>query len=307
MPLFFCISGFFAYKPIAYWTIKIMKQKLFQKFQAQIVCTIFFYALLAFVRGQNLVGWIDCGFWNYWFTVVLFQMFLVYFCLILISKIIRINIVLPGMVLAAIGLLCAREFLGLGMGSFSKIMDMFNTVEVLFYMQYFAVGMFFQKYKDKVFLWFSRDWIKTILILSVIVGYCLMYSDFMASMPGFLRFYKRIVLPYIILIALICSFYNFREYFNKSGIISNTMAKIGSRTLDIYMLHWFFLFPIPALKEIIEPNYMAVPQLIIGLCLSMIVIMLCLTASTWIRSSQFLSSWLFGVRRRHYTQATIGE
>jgi len=296
MPLFFFISGYFAFKPLDRWNKETLKRQFSQKSKALLLSSIIFYALLFYTRDKSIFGWVHEGFRNYWFTVALYQMFLIYFSTIVISKFIKKDLILILMLFLSGSLLLAREYFGLGNGDKCLVFDMFNTSETFFYLQYFVFGLFSRRLDSLFTKILLSEPIKTILIILTIASFCLLYSDYLGDHPALLRLTKRIIVPYIIVATFITLFYNFRAYFDKNSIIPNMMTLIGKRTLDIYMIHWFFLFPLANLKDFLMPNNMVTFQIVIGLSLSLIVITICLIVSNCLRSSKFLSEWLLGVR-----------
>lgn len=103
MPLFFFVSGFFAFRVMDKWTIKLLKSILKRKIQAQIICTIVFYSLYQLCHSKTPLLFLTDGFSWFWFTIVLFQMFLIYMILAAVEKVLRKPIVVtPGLVILSI-------------------------------------------------------------------------------------------------------------------------------------------------------------------------------------------------------------
>ena len=73
---------------------------------------------------------------------------------------------------------------------------------------------------------------------------------------------------------------------------------IGTRTLDIYLLHYFFL---PRFLLIYAHQLQAVDsrllEFVVAILLSLIVVAVCLLVSYVIRLNPFLGHYLFGVKR----------
>ena len=84
----------------------------------------------------------------------------------------------------------------------------------------------------------------------------------------------------------------------KSHLVGNFLQFLGTRTLDIYLLHYFFLprFFLPYGEQI--RNWHCKPlEFVAVLALALVVVLICLAVSYMIRLSPFLSRWLFGVRK----------
>ena len=86
MPLFFFVSGFFAYRVCTKWTASLVGDVIKRKIQAQVIGTIVFCSLFLFCQGQGIFTWLHTGFQGYWFTITLFQMFLIFLALPLLSR-----------------------------------------------------------------------------------------------------------------------------------------------------------------------------------------------------------------------------
>ena len=74
------------------------------------------------------------------------------------------------------------------------------------------------------------------------------------------------------------------------------MSFVGSRTLDIYYLHYFFIPNLSFMKGFLSsgPGNSIIGMLTIGLTISALVIGLCMLISGILRSSPVLAAWLFG-------------
>lgn len=76
------------------------------------------------------------------------------------------------------------------------------------------------------------------------------------------------------------------------------MQYVGRHTLDIYLLHYFFLPTLPVLAGVVRG--VAVIELSVTLIISIIIIMITLLVSEVIRSSDFLAHYLFGAKSKKY-------
>ena len=76
------------------------------------------------------------------------------------------------------------------------------------------------------------------------------------------------------------------------------MLFVGRRTLDIYLLHFFFLPKLLFLTPYLEPTRMMLVQLSLSLIVAALVVGLCLLVSEVIRSSNILAYICFGVKRK---------
>ena len=72
---------------------------------------------------------------------------------------------------------------------------------------------------------------------------------------------------------------------------------VGKRTLDIYLLHYFFLPDLMCFREWLIPNERMLMQLVAAGIVSCLVICICLLVSEILRTSNFLGHYLFGAKR----------
>lgn len=101
------------------------------------------------------------------------------------------------------------------------------------------------------------------------------------------------------LLGIIVCFTYFRvneKYFCKDRLIGKAMQYIGKRTLDIYLLHYFFLpSELPFLKGIITNDSSATVCLFTTFTIALAVVAVCLLTSSVLRLSPFVAKWVFGV------------
>ena len=94
MPLFFFISGYIAFKSKKIWDTHIFLKESSKKLRIQLIPTFFFGLIFTYlVAKENFSTFItDISKQGYWFTLVLLEMFLVYYsCNHLLYKIKKNN------------------------------------------------------------------------------------------------------------------------------------------------------------------------------------------------------------------------
>lgn len=158
MPLFFFVSGFFSYRKPSEWDrcklVGIMKRKV----QAQIIGAFFFCGLYGYIMNGHVS--FSNGLGAYWFTIVLFQMYLVYLVLSIISRFVGRDISLTFMVIISI-LLCGSVFV---YKYDTKIAWMFRWLNLAQYFQFFTLGLMCSKLKDKFTQLLSNNQVFTIVM-----------------------------------------------------------------------------------------------------------------------------------------------
>ena len=293
MPLFFFVSGFFSYRLITWWNRERIADILKRKIQAQIICTIIFVSVYQYVIGR--IDWLFTGFGGYWFTIVLFQMYLIYLLLSLTSRLISRNIVIPSMVLLSVLFVA---LLVMFRGS-SWAWNFFSWENLTKYMQFFTIGIICSKYREKLFKLLREPLFSTIVIVGWIICMLLWYNDtFKITVPYLYSFIHDVAVRYFALFTVILCFYRASDYLSSNSVQSKTLRLIGQRTLDIYMIHYFFLPSLSFMEQFLTDGNMLVVQLLISTIITTIIVFMSLLVSTILRESPILSSWLFGTKNK---------
>lgn len=163
MPMFFFVSGFIAYKGWEIWTGNFYLERLKNKARIQLIPTFVFFSLsVMFAGGTNpLSAYITNGLGGFWFTLVLFEFFLVYFTISHISRSLKgkyfdITIIILSAGAVACLALHRHE---------NMLWTMFSLTPFLKYLQFFFLGVICRKYKEKMYALLSRDWFITANII----------------------------------------------------------------------------------------------------------------------------------------------
>lgn len=250
---------------------------------------------VCYIGGVNF----EYGFGGYWFTIVLFQMYLIYLLLSLISRSIRHNIVIPGLIIfSLLGIACltlsSRD---------AWVWEFFCWENLTKYLQFFTLGLICSKFRTELFIILEKDLFRLIVVMGWIICMILWYNaKVAASIPIVYSFIHDIAVRYFALSTVIMMFYGARSTYINNTSQSNILKYIGQRTLDIYMIHYFFIPNLSFMSAWLNNGNMLVIQLIIGLIITSVVIGLCLLISSILRKSRYLEQWLFGVKYRAANQ-----
>ena len=297
MPLFFFISGFIAYKSSEFWTSSSYRQRIATKARVQLLPTVFFYMLYALCFGTNPLQFFEKGFQIYWFTFVLFEIFLIYFtCSFLLRK--HSHVLDIVLILLAITFVLMQK-LSFTYSHYGQVMSMLNLSS---YLQFFVLGHFANKYSTQAFKLIRNNYINALVILFFVAA--------MIAMTKFGLFADNLVaewalkyelLRYAGLFIVLSFFYKHRNYFEAGGRVSRAMQYIGRRTLDIYMLHYFFVLysknpSLPLVQAITSSDSIVVQIAGLGV-MTLLIVGLCLLVSEVLRNSNLLAYCLFGAKR----------
>ena len=252
MPIFFFVSGFLAYKGNI--GPKDAIDKIRQKFAYLVVPAVILKLFSDLIAHRSFFDVFTNGFKGYWFTITLFEIFLIYYVVQLIFKkeIVR-NIALLIIAFAGLGVLRVNGSVG------PNILDLNHLTK---YFQYFVFGVLAMNYKSKYERLMQNEAAKTIALLSFFVLLFIMGYDIKpAPVHNLLR---DVVLRYLGTFIVISFFVCHAKGFDKETRINKIILSIGQKSLPIYLLQYFFI-----------PHFNIVPNWIVSLDIFSIHIISC--------------------------------
>ena len=327
MPLFFFISGFLAYKASRLWDARTLRELSLKKMRVQLIPTIVFFLLyLAMIPSapfldslqEALASGMKAG---YWFTLVLLYMLLTYYLFSYVeSKFFRglenhgknhgdrsrdslgtsdhgpVPVILLFIVSLGFFETCylPRYFSwALGYkGEPNAFMNYTSLVEMIRYFPFFLFGTMVHRYWDRAQRLMDSSWffpvvtvLAVVCTLEVIVWHNLRLA--WASLPHTLAMF--------LLLSVVFMFFRYYHDFFEQTRFGLSLQFIGRRTLDIYLLHYFFLPKLPMVGEFFRVNrHNFILDTTASLAIALLVVAFCVLASNILRVSPFLKKYLFG-------------
>jgi len=312
LPCFFFISGWLFYKVGRLWDGATTRQVIRKKFMVQIVPTVIFLALHERMNFFHQLGAFKGG---YWFTFALFIFFVLYIIqdkgTAPLSSPEGDTIEAPsgavGGALAlafrlAIALLISiaaywydvsyqRVSPQLGWGR--EALGFMGFVTWRYYI-FFVLGTLAKKYFDRFLEVTSRRSVQT----AVVAGFCLM-----AALPVtdcWWWAYTRFAVSGICGMVMVFTVFRLcAKWLTKERFVGRSLQYVGTRTLDVYLLHFFFLpeFLLPH-RDLLLSRQNILLEILVVFVLALVVLLLSLLASRILRLSPFLAKYLFGVKGR---------
>ena len=300
MPMFFFISGFIAYKEIT-WDTSYYWKMLKKKSKVQIIPTLFFFILYYNIcLNTSIDAFFTKGPMAYWFTIVLFYMFLLYFTIMFLCSKFNNKAWVSDIIIVLLGIIGAVTYFG-GMKFYQldkyPILCLINLSR---YFEFFVLGILCRKYHSKFYKIISNDKTKAILLLSFFSIFILSWKKTLIPDHSFIQIFNlEFTLRFLGLFTVFSIFFHYRGTFDNNNKSIKALRFIGRRTLDIYLIHYFFL---PDLKLYFERFYNdggLIPQnsiieFFIVILLTLLVISISLLTSAIIRSSSILGHYLLG-------------
>ena len=287
LPCFFMISG---------WLFESVAQKPFweiarHKAMVQLLPTFIFLLLLApppffFHQLGTLKG-------GYWFTFALFEYFILYMVMIRISRkwtpVFAVTLTLGAFLYASY-----YDYLHSSAEGYQLwLMDLsgFLSVTTWRLFIFFYLGTWIRRNFDAFIRWTSKPVVIGIITVAFLLIASTSHHDNLLF--EIFRFYGGGITGMI----MVFTFFRLSASWLKKWNVSKPLQYVGTRTLDIYLLHFFFLprFLMAYAGQLAAYNSRLVEFSYI-MVVSLVVLAISLVASYVIRLSPFLGHYLFGVK-----------
>lgn len=310
MPLFFFVSGFLAYKANMTWTRQMLGKMVWKKMKIQIVPTFVFLCISVMLLHKHywdtFVGdLMSPTKGGYWFTWVLLHMFLIYYVVDYFGSRLKKLSWLPVTLLWLVALVLyalsymppVMKLLPDGLRAFLNYSSLIQTIH---YMQFFLFGNIVHRYWKQCQHLADTSWFFVVVIVLAFVatGDALVWHN--------LKFMWRniplTIASYTLLMLVVMFFRYYQMWFTHDKPVGRALQYIGTRTLDIYLLHYLFLPSLPMVGIWLSQhrhNFVVDFSLSVGMAL--VVIAFCLVVSNILRISPFLSEYLFGRKKRCFS------
>ena len=281
MPIFFFISGYFAYKECL--GPKTLGRSIWNKFLFLVVPAIAFSSYNGFTNGENTMNFVVDGFGKYWFTITLFLCFLVYYVVRLIvyakkwQAIVMIALSMTG--------ICYLSF-------YSKYeVPLLDLNHLTKYFQYFTFGLLAKMYYEQYVRLLSNQ---NLITVSTIGFFVLLAALFQSSMPSFIHHLLRdLILRYLGTFMIIALFFKHKNVFSMETKVNRLISFIGQYTLPIYLLQYFFMPDLRHFEVIINKLDMLTVN-IICMCYTLLITSLCIIFIWLLSGSSIVQKYVLG-------------
>ena len=294
LALFFFISGWFVKVrlPFTVYSLQIFKKKFVQL----VVPTVVFYLLFCWMNNIDIVEnlWSDKYKAGYWFCIVLFGFYLKLTITSTITKTERVG----GALLV---LLLALAMMMLNTNMVTDMLARYNIPNILClqqwqYFVFFYMGHLAHRYQETFFSWLDNGRVMAVAVVAFFGSLLLWYQQPMNL--------AEIKLTFLLWggLGTVLSFAFFRKYeglFSQETRMGRWLQYVGQRTLDVYLLHFFFLpGNLEWLGRYVMGNGNPTVELFVSLAIAIMVVSLCLLTGNIIRLSPLLAHWGLGSRTK---------
>lgn len=307
MPLFFFISGYLTYKASQIKTF--LKPDLWKRFKQLIIpfavvsalwIWYFPHSKLQSPISGNLIDMYQ-SYWKdgYWFTLCLFEIFLVYYPLsMLLSRIKNAAAQIILTLAVYTGLIIFAQFVSFPVEN----KDIIGAGLLASFFPVFMIGVFASKYKEafsaiiKSNIWFIAG-----IFIFILCWYYTVYFWEFPMLPGWTNLITRPLEHFGLIIIAVAAIqpWSKKEFNSESGKKPSAVARyfkfLGQESLAIYLIHYFFLFPLTPLQEPLRSiGLPMVPLLTISAITAFLVIAITLLVNYIIQRNRYLSFFLIG-------------
>ena len=285
LPCFFMLSG---------WLFEPVAQRPFianarHKFMVQIVPTFIFLLLLAPPpEFFHQLGAVKGG---YWFTFVLFEFFILYMIIVRIST--RWSL-LMALAIALGSFVYARNYDSLKSMAEGWQLHVINglgfaSVTLWRFFLFFYIGAWMRRHFEAFIHWTSKS---VVIIIITVVFFAIAstpHIDNICYEMG--RFY----IGGITGMWMVFTIFRLSASWLQRLHLSSPLQYVGRRTLDIYLLHYFFLPRfLMAYSPQLHANHDSMHEFLVIMLIALIVLLMSLFVSYILCLSPFLAKYLFG-------------
>lgn len=295
MPTFFFISGWLFYKAGRIWDRQTITGMIRKKFMVQIIPTVVFMLLYLVMFNLLDVSSFGSDKKGYWFTVVLFEYFVIY---ILAEALLNrrdsatgeIHVFVIMLLLSIAAFYYAKYYTRYAaeLGTWKDILGFLSFVKIR-HIIFFWFGTFVRKHFDRFIHLTNNQYVTAVMI---VLFTAIIVWPTVLSVNG-IEYIAYLIAGLSGTIICFTYFRTHQEYFSRSTWYGRSLQLIGRRTLDIYLIHYFVL-PYNLVRPDVwlqyHHNTLFVP---IALILAFWVILISLLISSLLRVSPLLAKYLF--------------
>lgn len=280
LPIFFFVSGFLAYKQSM--DIKSFFDNIRKKFIFLVIPAVVFCLGKDLMNHKFPLRFVTEGFHGYWFTIVLFECFLVYYLLTLAIKNEKWRIgILLLLSVAGVGMLAANKDFGPAIFDLRRLTKFF---------QFFVLGTLAMKYRPRYETLMNNEVFKATFILASFIVLFLLTYDMPTALHHFLR---DVALRYFTTFAIVSFFFCHESCFLRKSRVNSLVSNIGQNSLAIYLIHYFFLPKFRPVPEWFEGLDMVTVHLV-SILYVVAITGLCLVFIKFLSHSKYIRKYVLG-------------
>ena len=281
MPIFFFVSGFLAYKENM--AASQIQKRIWQKFQFLVIPAVVFKLFSDLLHEKNPILTIYDGFGGYWFTIVLFECFLIYYLVCFLMKKSEHQMVILS-VIALLGIVILSLYGKVG----PALIDLNRLTK---YFQFFVFGLLAMRYKNEFEKTMYNEWIKALAVVSFFALLVVINNPIWPS--SVFHLLRDLVLRYLGTYVVISWFVCKAELFNRNNRINELISRIGQYSLAIYLLQYFFIPGFANFPSVVS-RLDEVTVHMVSIAITVIVTAACMCFISLLGNSKYVMKYFFG-------------
>lgn len=287
---FFFISGFVAYNPVKQ-SRRFYIVQLFNKIGQLLIPTFTVGIIYAVTHNIEITKFLcDDAKYGYWFTLVLFEMFTIYYVVCILSISISKSKSLINTCILFLVAVCLYVTNRSGY-TISKVSDIYCFGNLSNYFIYFLLGVVACEYKQLI-----KKSLRNLHQVFIAFTSLLILSSYIIYIPSVVKNISIL----IVVLYLMMTIYGQKDAPGFLDPIKNGLLTLGRYTLEIYFIHYFLLFPLPlALGKYLEElsvggKSLSFPEFMIIGVIVVLISYTCILLSYIIKKIPFISDIVFG-------------
>lgn len=291
MPLFFFISGFVLYKNNFSWNFHSSMNFLKKKTSVLILSPLIFMMSSIIVKDGSIVSALfDSAKAGYWFTFALFEYFCFYIIAQQLVRLFRLRGLLEDIFLLGLGgaVYVATIYTNVIAYEWDKGWPALIGIPTWHNFLFFVIGTRIRKYFSAFERWIDTKYAMVFIVSTyVLVNILPFVQDLSSTMFNLVTATTGILLVFAL-------FRHHQDFFANHRI-GKIMQFIGRRTLDIYLIHYFFLWSnmqavLPDFSQLNSPFL----EFLCSSTIALTMMLCCLVVSCVLRLSPVMAHFLFG-------------
>lgn len=301
MPLFFFVSGFLSYRARFIWSATNTVRLLGKKFRIQVFPALCFLCFCIILRQKDFGE----GFMNamhsstkggYWFTWVLLQMFLIYYVFSFFTRSLshraqsRLLLVLWFLSLLAYESCYLPKVFEIEKCQFLKTTSLLETMR---FFHFFLMGNLVHRHWQGMQRLFDAVWFFPLLCM--VAFFCCADLFRWHNLQFAWTNLPRTMAMYCLMFIVVLFFRYYQRWFTRQTVVGRSLQYVGTRTLDIYLLHFILMPKLPAVgkwMDELQPNFIL--DILLSILPALVIVAFCLLISNILRVSPLFSENFFG-------------
>ena len=299
IPLFFFISGLVLYKPAVEWNGTASLKFTAKKAMQLLVPTVVFIALYIFMFDSPLSLLCQSGRLGYWFTIALFEYYLLYALFRWICHKLHRHDGIDWLLLtgSAMLYLAVTQSVLNRLGVSNETISLLGLDQLRFFF-YFAIGVLVRKHFARFVEILENGKITALLITVFFAIFLIVHRNGFSFGNAMVYHLYNFIGGLMALFVVFIFFYKYQNVFEDTSKMGKWLQYIGRNTLAIYMLHYFFLpRNLQFIGDFFVQHSNPTVELFVTLGIAILVIIITLIANAMICTSPFLAHYLFGVKK----------